>query len=332
MHRRTTLLVSTVLLSSPSWALAQAGQKKIRIGILFGDAPMPHEEVALAEGLREQGYVEGRNIVVERRYAEGRVQLVPGYARELASMNLDAVISTCTPTTRVAREALGTSPGSTPIVMAAVADPVGQQLIASLARPGANVTGLASQAEDIMPKMLELFASVLPRPTTVAVLVDSGSAVHPRMWRALGPIAQRLNVQLVKVEAGRRPSDGTLPAAFDAAVDQRANGVLVLPDEPFFVAKRGDIVALAARHRLPAFYGLREYVDEGGLMSYGESMRTAYRSVATYIGKVAMGAKPGDLPVSQPTQFELVVNQKTAKALGVALPQAILLSANEVIQ
>jgi putative ABC transport system substrate-binding protein len=332
MQRRSALLIGSLLLSALAPALAQPAPKKIRIGILFGDAPMPHEEVALAEGLRALGFVEGRNLSIERRYAEGRVQLVPGYARELAALNLDAVVTTCTPTTRVAREALGSTPGSTPIVMAAVADPVGQQLIASLARPGANVTGLASQAEDLMPKMLELFAGVLPKPATVAVLVDSGSAVHPRMWRALGPIAQRLGVQLVRVEAGRKPTDPTLPAAFDAAVRQPATGILVLPDEPFFVARRGEIVALAAQHRLPAFYGLREYVDDGGLMSYGESMRTAYRGLASYIGKVAAGADPGEIPVSQPTQFELVINLKTAKALGVTLPRSTLLSANELIQ
>lgn len=332
MQRRTTLLTGSLLLWLPALALAQPAPKKVRIGILFGDAPMPHEEVALREGLRELGYVEGRNLVIERRYAQGQVQLMPSYARDLAAMNLDAVISTCTPTTRVALAAVGSTPGSTPIIMAAVADPVGQQLISSLAKPGANVTGLASQAEDIMPKMLELFAAVLPRPTTVAVLVDSGSAVHPRMWRALGPMAQRLNVQLVKVEAGRKPTEPSLPAAFDAAVRQRSTGILVLPDEPFFVARRGEIVALVAQHRLPAFYGLREYVDEGGLMSYGESMRAAYRSLATYIGKVSAGAHPAELPVSQPTQFELVVNLKTAKALGVALPQTLLLSADDVIQ
>lgn len=332
MHRRTVLAMGSILLAVPAVALAQSVPRPIRIGILFGDAPLPHEEVALREGLREIGYVEGRNVVIERRYAEGRVQLVPGYAREMASMNLDAVISTCTPTTRMALQALGSTPGSTPIVMAAVADPVGQKLIASLAKPGANVTGLASQGEEIVPKMLELLAGALPKPVTLAVLVDSSSAVHPHMWQALGPVAQRLNIQLVKVEAGRRPTDGTLAAAFDAALGQRATGMLVLPDEPFFVARRGEIVALAARHRMPAVYGLREYVDEGGLMSYGESMSAAFRSVAGYIGKVAGGAKPGDLPVSQPTRFELVVNLKTAKALGVAMPQSILLSANDVIQ
>jgi len=151
--------------------------------------------------------------------------LVPGFARELAALNLDAVISTCTPTTRAAQQAFGTTPSSTPIVMAAVADPVGQRLIASLARPGANITGLSSQAEEIMPKMLGLFASVLARPTTVAVLVDTNSAVHPRMWQALGPVAQKSNLKLVQVEAGRKPSDVQLPAAFEAAVREQAGGI-----------------------------------------------------------------------------------------------------------
>jgi putative ABC transport system substrate-binding protein len=183
-----------------------------------------------------------------------------------------------------------------------------------------------------MPKMLELFGSVLPKPTTVAVLVDSSSAVHPRMWRTLGPIAQRLNIQLVKVEAGREPAYASLPVAFDAAVRQRATGIFVLPDEPFFIARRREIVALAAQHRLPALYGLREYVDEGGLMSYGESLSAAFRSLATYIDKIATGIKPGEIPVSQPTQFELVINLKTARALGIPISQAVLLSADEVIQ
>ena len=332
MQRRAAILSCAALLSIPAMGMAQSAEKKLRIGLLFGDAPLRHEEQALLEGLREQGLAEGKNLVIERRYAEGRVQLVPGFARELAAMNLDAVISTCTPTTRAAQQAFGTTPSSTPIVMAAVADPVGQRLIASLARPGANITGLSSQAEEIMPKMLGLFASVLARPTTVAVLVDTNSAVHPRMWQALGPVAQKLNLKLVQVEAGRKPSDVQLPAAFEAAVREQAGGIFVLPDEPFFLVNRAGIVALAAKHRLPAFYGLREFVDDGGLMSYGESMRTAYRSVASYIGKVAAGGRPGDMPVAQPTEFELVVNMKTAKMLGLTIPQTVLVSADEVIR
>ncbi len=321
-----------MFLSAPAIVLAQAAQKTVRIGVLFGDAPLKHEEQALLDGLREQGLVEGRNLVIERRYADGRLQLVPGYASELAALQLDAVISTCTPTTRIAQQAFGTGPNSTPIILAAVADPVGQKLIASLAKPGANVTGLSSQAEDILPKMLELFAGVLPRPAKVAVLGDLSSGVHPRMWRALGPVAQKLDIKLVKVEAGRKPGDPGLSAAFAAAMRQQVDGIFVLPDDPYFLVGRAEIVALAFKHRLPAFYGLREYGDEGGLMSYGESMRTAFRALGPYLGKVADGAGPANMPVSQPAQFELVLNLSTAKALGLKLPQSLLVSANDVIQ
>lgn len=309
--------------------LAQSPEKKAHIGILVGGsvAQRGHLEQALMQGLREQGYVEGKNLVVERRYADGRNERTPEFARELAAMKLDAVVTTCTPSTRAAQEASG----STPIVMAAVADPVGQHLIASLARPGANITGLSSQAEDIMPKMLELFASVLPRPITVAVFIEAKSDVHPRMWQALLPVAQSLKIKLIRIDIAR-PSDAQLSAAFETAVREKAGAIFVLPDEPQFLTRRADIVALAARHNLPAFYGAREYVDDGGLMSYGENLRTAYRNAASYVSKVAHGENPGDMPVRQPNQFELVVNMKTAKALGITIPQSVLLSANEVIE
>ena len=323
------IAAGALLLIASRAGLAQSPEKKAHIGILVGGgvAQRGHLEQALLQGLREQGYVEGKNLVVERRYADGRTERTPEFARELAAMGLDAVVTTCTPSTRAAQEAIG----STPIVMAAVADPVGQHLIASLARPGANITGLSSQAEDIMPKMLELFASVLPRPITIAVLTEARSDVHPRMWQALGPVAQRLKVNLMKVDVAR-PSDMQLPAAFETAVREKAGAIFVLPDEPLFLTRRAEIVALAARHNLPAFYGAREYVDDGGLMSYGENLRTAYHNVASYISKVAHGADPGDIPVRQPTKFELVVNMKTAKELGIAIPQSVLLSANELIE
>jgi putative ABC transport system substrate-binding protein len=318
-----------LLLTASAAGVAQELEKKARIGILVGGslAQRGHLEQALLQGLREQGYEEGRNLVLERRYADGHVERTPAFARELAAMKLDVVVTTCTPTTRAAQQALG----ATPIVMAAVADPVGQHLIASLARPGANITGLSSQAEDIMPKMLELFASVLPRPTTVAVLADARSEVHPRMWQALVPAAQALNIKLLKMDVGR-PIDVALPAAFETALREKAGAIFVLPDEPQFLTRRAEIVAFAAKHRLPAFYGAREAVDEGGLMSYGENLRTAYRNAAVYIRKVAHGATPGDLPVSQPTKFELVINMRTARALGITIPQSVLLSADEVIE
>lgn len=332
MQRRSMILSGVSLLSAAGPVFAQSAPKMVRIGILVGDTTAPHEEQALLEGLREQGLVEGKNLIIERRSGDGRLQLVPGYARELAAMKLDAVIATCTPTTLLAQQAFGSAPDSTPIVMAAVADPVAQRLIHSLARPGANVTGLASQAVETMPKMLSLFGLVLPAGATVAVLADASSNVHPHMWQALLPLAERLNLRLVQIRSGRKPGQASLPDAFEAMVRQKADGVFVLPDEPFFFARRVEIVALAARHRIPAFYGLREFVDAGGLMSYGESMVAAYRGVGGYIGKIVAGTKPVDLPVTQPTVFELVVNLKTARALGIAISQELLLSANAVIQ
>lgn len=328
MKRIASIACVALLLTAAAAALAQSPEKKAHIGILVGgsQAQRGHLEQALLQGLREQGYVEGKNLVLERRYADGRNDRVPEFARELAAMKLDAVVTTCTPSTRAARQATG----STPIVMAAVADPVGQHLITSLAKPGANITGLSSQAEDIMPKMLELFASVLPGPTTVAVFTQARSEVHPRMWRALEPVAQTLKIRLVKIDVGW-PPDVHVPAAFERAVREKAGAIFVLPDEPMFLTRRALIVELAAKHRLPAFYGAREFVDEGGLMSYGENLRTAYRNAAAYIRKVAHGATPGDLPVAQPTRFELVINVKAAKALGITIPQSVLVRADDVI-
>ncbi len=324
----TVVATGVLLLTAPVGGLAQSPDSKAHVGILVmgGPATRSHLEQALLQGLREQGYVEGKNLLLERRYAE-RFDLLAESARELAAMKLDAVITTCTPSTRAAKQATAL----TPIVMAAVADPVGQNLIGSLAKPGANLTGLASQAEDILPKMMELLTSIRPRPATIAVLLEGRSDVHPRMWQALGPIAQALNVKLVKIVVAI-PSTANLPAAFQTAVDEKADAVLILPDEPVFLITRALIVELAAKHNLPAFYGAREYVDEGGLMSYGENLRTAYHNAASYVSKVARGAKPGDIPVGQPTKFELVVNMKTAKALGITIPHSVSLRADDMIQ
>jgi putative tryptophan/tyrosine transport system substrate-binding protein len=328
----TATATATALLCAPAALLAQPAKKALRIGLLAGDDVAPHEVQALLDALRERGYVEGRNLTLERGFAEGRVTEVPGIARRLADAKLDAVITTCTPTTRVARQVFGTDAASTPIIMAAVADPVGQQLVASLARPGANITGRASQAEELVAKKLELFARVLGKPTTVAVLVDSNSGVHPRMFQELLPAARQLKLELVKVESGRRPTNPPLAEAFASAVRQNAGAVFVLPDEPFFFARRAEIAALAAKHRLPAFYSLREYVDAGGLMSYGESMTASFRSLADYVVQIAAGAKPGDLPVAQPTQFEMVINLKAAKDLGLTVPRTVLVSADAVVE
>jgi len=183
-----------------------------------------------------------------------------------------------------------------------------------------------------MPKMLSQFAAVLQRPARVAVLVDASSAVHPRMVRALQAPARQLNLTLVQVDAGRKPGDASLADAFDAAVRAGVRGIVVLPDEPFFFATRSQIVALAAKHRLPAVYGLREFVDVGGLMRYGESMNAAWRGIGSYVSRIVAGTSPASMPVTQPTRFELVLNLETAKELGIAMPRDLLLSANTVIQ
>jgi len=326
-HRRRFLLATGALFAAPLAGAQNSKEKSMHIGILVtgGFAQRGHLEDALLEGLRAQGYVEGKNLVIERRYSEGVRERTPVYARELADMKLDAVVTTCTPSTRAAKQAIG----STPIVMAAVADPVGQRLIASLARPGANVTGLSSQAEDILPKMLELFAGVLPSGATVAVFGQGGSEVHPRMWRRLAPVAQALKLKLVKIEVA---NPAALAAAFDSARQEKADGLFFLPDEPMFLSQRVRISELSAKHRLPTFFGAREFVEDGGLMSYGENLRAAYRNAASYVTKLARGTKPGDLPVEQPTQFELVVNVKTAMALGIKVPQSILARADRVIE
>jgi ABC-type uncharacterized transport system substrate-binding protein len=327
VERRRLLIAGSALFMPALLHAQQASDKVVRIGILVGGslAQRGHLERALLEGLSQQGLVEGKSLIVVRRYADGRNERTPEFARELAAMNLDVVVTTCTPSTRAAKQATT----SMPIVMAAVADPVGQHLIVSLSKPGANVTGLSSQAEDIIPKMLQLFAGVLPRPTTVAVLAEARSDVHPHMWQQLRPTADALQLKLVKIDVA---NPAGLPAAFDAALGERATALFVLPDEPMFLSHRATIVELAARHRLSAFYGAREFVDDGGLMSYGENLRAAYRRAASYIGSLARGTKPNDLPVEQPTKFELVINLKAALALGLAIPQWLLLRADEVIQ
>ena len=212
--------------------------------------------------------------------------------------------------------------------MASVSDPVGQGLVASLAKPERNVTGLSSQADELLPKRLELLASLLPPNSLVAVLANSRNAVHPPMWEKLKGAAEQLKLRVLLV----RTDDGAgLDAAFDAASRARATALLVLPDDPAVFNSRDRIVALAAKHRMPDIYWASEFVEAGGLLSYGANLRDSYVDATAYIDKVVKGAKPASLPVAQPTRFELVVNRKTAKSLGLTVPPSILLRADRVI-
>lgn len=316
-----------LVMASSSAALAQTSKKPIRVGILVAASVEQRGalETALASGLRDQGYVEGKNLVIERRYTNGVATLLPEYAHQLADLKLDAIVTTCTDTTRSAKEATT----STPIVMAAVADPVGQRLIAKLSGSGNNITGLSSQAEDVQAKRLELAATILPRAVPIAVLTHTTNPVHALMWPTLESAAQQLKLKLVRIEVQKSIE---LPAAFEEAIRAQAGAVFVLPDDPMFFNNRDRIVALAAKYRLPDFHMASQFVEAGGLMSYGENMRASYYKAASYVDKVANGVKPELLPVEQPTRFELVINLKTAKTLGLTIPQSLLLRADEVIQ
>ncbi len=322
--------LATVTLSGVMVAAlpARAADKTIHIGILSGGT---HEvrgglEAALIQGLREQGYVEGRNLVIERRYAGANFSVkVPENARELAGMKLDAIITTCTPTTRIAKEATTT----TPIVMAAVSDPVGQNIIASLAKPGQNITGLSSQAGDLLPKRLEMLTALIPKTATIAVMANADNPVHAHGWRTLEDAARQLKIKLMRIEV--RGAAG-IATGMETAARAHAGALFLMPDDPLFYVNRARIVELAAQYRLPDFYWASDYVEAGGLMSYGESLRGAYHGAAAYIAKIAKGSNPATLPVAQPTVFELVVNQKTAKTLGITIPPSTLVLANRVIE
>jgi putative ABC transport system substrate-binding protein len=242
-------------------------------------------------------------------------------------MNLDAVVTTCTPSTASAKSVMT----STPIIMAAVSDPVGQGLVASLARPGGNVTGLSSQGEELLPKMMDLFSRVLPKAARVAVLAFAHNPVHPRMWQKLNDSAsvRALGLRLLRTQFA---GIADLPNAFDKAAAAGADALFVLGDDPLVLNQQAAIVRLAAARRLPDFYWAREFVLAGGLMSYGESLPNGYRSAGVYVAKVAKGARPAELPVQQPTKFELILNRKRAKALGITLPQDLALLADEVLE
>ena len=320
------LVISTLLDAMLVVSTGLAADKTLRVGILSSGGLETRQglDEALIQGLREQGYIEGKNLVVERRYsyAYKDIDLV---ARELAGMKLDAIITTCTPSTRAVKQATT----STPIVMAAVSDPVGQGLIASLGRPGQNVTGRASQAEELLAKRLELLSVFLSRTATIAVLVNANNPVHVLTWPRLESAAQQLNLKVMRVEV--RGTQG-LMAGMESAAAARAGALFVMPDDPLFYNLRVRIADFAAKHSIPASYWASDFVEAGGLISYGESLRDSYRNTGAYINKVAQGADPATLPVAQPTRFELVINLRTAKALGLTIPESLLLQADKVIE
>ena len=313
-------LIVTVSCAVP----AQTADRSLHIGILSSGSLENRSslEDATVEGLRERGYVEGKNLIIERRYSSSKLK---ENADQLAGMGLDAIMTTCTPSTRIMKEATA----ATPIVMAAVSDPVRQGIISSLAKPGRNVTGTSSEAEDLLPKRLELLALVVPKSTPVAVLLNAANPVHALGWQRLVVAAQGMGIKLIKVEL--KGSD-ELNTAMETASRAQAAALFVMPDDPLMFNLRPQIVETAKKYRMPDVYWAREFVESGGLMSYGESLPSSYRATAAYIDKIKKGVSPGDLPVAQPTKFELVLNAKTAAALGLTIQQSLLLRADDVIQ
>ena len=294
------LLLVPLLIAALPAALGQTAVKTLHIGILSSGTYENRNslEQSLVQGLLDQGYVEGKNLIIERRYGWSKVR---DNAVELAGMKLDAVMTTCTPSTRIMKDATSL----TRIVMAAVSDPVGQGIVTSLAKPGQNVTGTSSQAEDLLAKRLELLTALLPRSKTIAVLMNLNNPVHTLGWQRLEVAAQAMTLTLVKVEIGK--SDDLL-AAMERAMQAGPTALFVMPDYPMMFNIRAQIVEAAAKNRLPDFHWAGQFVEAGGLMSYGESLRESYHATAAYLDRIVKGAHPGDLPVTQPTRFEMVIN------------------------
>jgi len=333
MKRRefVTLLGSAAAVPSmllPLAARAQQTRKVPRIGMLI---PGPSELFAslvasFHQALHELGYTEGQNIAIERRYAEWKLDRLPDLAAELVRLKVDVIVASSTPSARAAKRATSTIP----IVVTAMADPVGDELVASLARPGGNVTGTTFLGPELIGKRLGLLKETVPALSRVAALWHPGAYGEHTMGVVLKETevaARALGVQLQLVPA-LGPSD--FDSAFSAMTRERAGAVIVLPS-PMLFGEHRRIVDLAARSRLPAMYQAREFVDAGGLMSYGANLPDLFRRAATYVDKILKGAKPTDLPVEQPTKFELVINLKAAKALGLEISPSMLLLADELI-
>ena len=325
MDRRVFLATAGIgLVSAPAIARAQQAGKAHRIGYLtLGSGPAAPVE-AFREGLRELGYVEGRNLIIEYRSAAGKVERLPELAAELVRLKVEMIVGFAAPIIEAARRATSTIP----IVMV-VADPVGSGLVASLARPGANVTGLSVVSTELAGKKLQLVREILPRATRVAVLSYHGYASATRPYlEQMRAAAQQMGIQLAVQEVKEA---GDLPGAFTAMQRERAQALDVRAS-PFSGENAKRIVELAAQHRLPAMYDARSFVETGGLVSYGASGPEMFRRAAFYVDRILKGAKPADLPIEQPTKFELVINLKAAKALGLTIPPALVVRADQVIE
>ena len=303
---------------------AQQAKKSPRIGVLSSRlGPLPTREGAFQEGLRRLGYVEGQSITIEYRYAEERLDRLPDLVAELVHSKVDVIVAVSTPAIEAAKNATKTIP----IIMAGVSDPVGTGFVASLARPGGNVTGLSLQSPELSGKRLELLKEIIPKLSRVAFLVHRQDPGHRLFVKEAQDAGQSLGMRIQPLEAAGFEE---IKGAFPAMVRERIGGLIV---QPIFVGTHGLRIAdLAARNRLPTISDPTEFADAGGLMSYGPSRSALWHRAATYVDKILKGTKPADIPVEQPTKFEFVINLKTAKQIGVMIPQSVLYRADKVIR
>jgi putative ABC transport system substrate-binding protein len=327
-RRRFLFALGAGVLAVPRGSLAQQQPKVARIGFLyFGSRQSSLDSgryTAFLQGMRELGYVEGTNLVIETRFADGNNERLPALAAELVRLKVDVIVATGTPVLRALQYA-----GTTiPVVGPVTGDPVGDGFAASMARPGGNITGLSIGAADLGPKLLELLKVAVPKMSRVAVLLQPENPSHPPRLKRIMSAAQKVGIQVIMAEAGTVQD---IDREFAMMTKERANAAIIFPDS-YFVQEARAIAAQALKHRLPSASTNHEFSEAGGLMTYGANLNDNFRRAATFVDKILKGAKPGDLPVEQPTRYQLVINSKTAVALGLTIPQALLRQADEVIR
>ena len=326
--RLAALLAAAMLLAAPAALQAQPAAKVHRVGVVspLAASPEPPTVRALRQGLRQLGHIEGKNLTLITRYADGRLERLPELFAELIELKVEVIVSGSAAGVLAAKKATT----SVPIVFAGILDPVAAGVVASLARPGGNITGatFGVGGSAIAGKWVELLTEAVPGTSRVAVLANPADAQSAELLREIHAAAQTLKVNIEQFEAVDRAA---LEKALAAIGASRAQGMIVT-NTPVFAANRAKLVQFAAEKRLPAIYFFNLFPDSGGLMSYGGSLEESYRRAAAYVDKILKGANPGELPIDQPTKFELVINLKAAKALGLAIPRSLLLRADRVIE
>jgi putative ABC transport system substrate-binding protein len=325
MRRRELLLLLATGMMGARAVRAQQNAMPV-IGFLHSSSPGPYtlNMAAFRQGLSETGYVEGQNVALEYRWAEDRYDRLPGLAADLVARKVNLIAAGSMPSALAAKDATSTIP----IVFETGIDPVEAGLVASFARPGGNLTGVCMLNAALLPKRLELLSELVPQASVFGLLVNPSTSTAARM---ISEVEEAARAKGVRLELLKADNEGAIDAAFAELVRLHADGLIVIPD-PFFFGRREQLVALVSRYAVPAIYPLREFAAVGGLISYAASITAAFHLLGTYAGRVLKGERPADLPVQQPTTFELVVNLNTAKALGLTVPPSILARADEVVE